>query len=131
MLVYYNQCIGSKGTCAVGTCTKPLNFINGRASIESDTIIFNTLVLAKTVEGVDFSVDYDFSKGAVSLNSIGDEKLSGLITATHYEVDVTQITVNNIGGITANGEYSGLGCVALVYAEIGGVSSPACCAGLE
>lgn len=104
--------------------TVQLHFINGRASITSDTLILDTLVLAEKVEGVDFSIDYDFTKGAVLLNSIGEEKLSGPITATYYEVDVSKITEDDIiGGVTANGGYSGLGCVALVYPEIGRIPS--------
>lgn len=94
-----------------------LAFANGRATIESDTIILDTLVLADKMEGVDFSVEY--SNGIVIIDSIG-EKLSGSIQATYSEVDPSLVTEEDIlGGVTAGGEYSGLGAVALVYPELG------------
>lgn len=99
--------------------TSQLTFANGRATIESDTIILDTLVLAEKVEGVDFSVDYDFENGIVIIDSIG-EKLTDSIQATYSEVDPSLVTEEDIiGGVTAGGEYSGLGAVALVYPELG------------
>lgn len=101
-----------------------LTFANGRATIQSDTIILDTLVLADKVEGVDFSVDYDFTKGEVIINSLGAEKLSGQIQATFSEIDLTSFTEDDIiGGVTAGGVYTGLGCVGLVYPEIGRIPS--------
>ena len=99
--------------------TKALTFVNGRAMIESDTIILDTLVLADKVEGTDFSVDYDFTRGAVIINSIGTA-ITGTVNATYSEVDPAAIDEEDIiGGETAAGEYSGLGCVGLVYQELG------------
>ena len=96
-----------------------LTFINGRATIESDTIILDTLVVLEKKEGVDYSVDYDYTKGQVIINSIGDEKINGSVDSVFFEVDPSVITAEDIvGGVTANGEYSGLGCVALVYQEL-------------
>lgn len=101
-----------------------LTFANGRANIQSDTIILDTLVLADKVEGVDFSIDYDFTKGEVIINSLGAEKLSGQIQATFSEIDLTSFTEDDIiGGVTAGGVYTGLGCVGLVYPEIGRIPS--------
>lgn len=101
-----------------------LTFANGRATIQSDTIILDTLVLADKVEGVDFSIDYDFTKGEVIINSLGAEKLSGQIQATFSEIDLTSFTEDDIiGGVTAGGVYTGLGCVGLVYPEIGRIPS--------
>ena len=97
-----------------------VTFVNGRATIQSDTIILDTLVLPDKVEGVDYSVDYDFTKGQVIINSIGDEKITGSMDATFFEVDPSVITEDDIiGGVTASGEYTGLGCLALVYQELG------------
>lgn len=99
--------------------TAQLTFANGRATIESDTIILDTLVLAEKVEGVDFSVDYDYDSGLVIIDSIGEEKISGSVQATYSEVDPSLVTEEDIiGGVTAGGEYSGLGAVALVYPEL-------------
>ena len=50
--------------------TKEVTFVNGRAEIVSDTIVLDTLVLADKVEGTDFTVDYDYTKGAVILTDI-------------------------------------------------------------
>lgn len=104
--------------------TQQLTFANGRATIQSDTIILDTLVLADKVEGVDFSIDYDFTKGQVIINSLGAEKLTGQIQATFSEIDLTSFAEDDIiGGVTAGGVYTGLGCVGLVYPEIGRIPS--------
>lgn len=96
--------------------TEQLAFVNGRATIKSDTIILDTLVLADKVEGTDYSLDYDFTKGHVVIDSIGASPITGTVAATFSVVDPAQITAEDIiGGVTAAGEYSGLGCVALVY----------------
>lgn len=99
--------------------SKEITFVNGRATIESDTIILDTLVLATKVEGVDYSVDYDYTKGQVIIDSLGNTKITGKLTATFSEVDPSMITEEDIiGGVTAGGEYSGLGCIDLVYNEL-------------
>lgn len=103
---------------AAAETTQALTFANGRATILSDTIILDTLVLADKVEGVDYAVDYDWTAGQVIITSIGDTKITGNINATYSVVDVTQIDQTSIiGGITAGGEYTGLGVVDLVYQE--------------
>ena len=99
--------------------TKALTFVNGRATIESDTIILDTLVLAEKVEGEDFEVSYDFSKGLVVINSIGEE-ITGTVNATYSEVDISLVAADDIiGEVTEGGVYTGLGCVELVYNEVG------------
>lgn len=95
-----------------------LVFSNGQALIKSDTVILNTLALDNLVEGVDYQIDYNFTKGAVIIKSIGSNMLSGAIAASYYEVDMSAIDAGTIiGGITANGEYSGLGALQLLYQE--------------
>ena len=97
--------------------TVQLAFNNGKASIKSDTIILDTLALEEKAEGVDFAIDYNFTKGMVMISSIG-EKITGNVTASYEEVDASMITSEDIiGGVTANGEYSGLGVIALLYQE--------------
>ena len=99
--------------------TVDLSFVKGRATIISDTIILDTLALAEKVEGTDYAVTYDFDKGQVVITSVGED-ITGTVTATYNEVDATAVTAEDIiGDITAAGVYSGLGCVSLVYPELG------------
>lgn len=110
--------------------TQSLTFANGQATIKSDTIILDTLVLADKVEGVDFSIDYDFSKGQVILNSLGDMPITGDVQATFSEIDTSTITeADIIGGETAGGVYTGLGCIGLVYPELGLIPNLISCPG--
>ena len=98
--------------------TKSVSFVNGRAAFESDTIILDTLVIADSVEGTDFNISYDFTRGQVVLTSIGDA-LSGSVSVTYSEVDVSMVTADDIiGGATEAGVYTGLGCVGLIYQEM-------------
>lgn len=96
--------------------TETLTFVNGRATITSDTIILDSLVLEGKAEGADYSVDYDFTKGQVIIDSIGLEKITGTVEATYSVVDPDAITEDDIiGGVTSGGVYTGIGCVGLIY----------------
>ena len=107
-----------------------LTFVNGRAILESDKIILDTLVLVGLEENVDYSVDYDFTKGQVIIDSIGAVKLTGNVDAVYFEVDPGMITEEDIiGGVTAGGVYSGLGCIDLVYQELGIIPNLILCPG--
>lgn len=98
--------------------TQTLTFANGRAAILSDTIILDSLLLEDKVEGVDFTVDYDFNRKMAIISSLGDEVITGSVTATFEEVDPAAVTAEDIiGGVTAKGEYSGLGSLQLLYQE--------------
>lgn len=113
---------------------KELVFQNGAVKFLSDTIILDTLKIkiddadsssddsdsgdateTKTylTEGEDYTVDYDFTKGAVIISGAD---LTGTYTAEFYEIDTANIDETDIiGGVTAGGVYSGLGCVKLLY----------------
>lgn len=109
--------------------TQNLSFVNGRATFDSDTIILDTLVLADKVEGTDFSIDYDFAKGQVIINSLA-APITGTLAATYFEVDASQITAEDIiGGVTAAGEYTGLGCISLIYPELNIIPNIICSPG--
>lgn len=98
--------------------TTQLNFTNGIATIQSDTIIIDTLVLAEKVEGEDFTIDYDYDTKTVILESIGDG-VSGQVQATYSEVDTSALLANDvIGGKAANGSYTGVAAVAMVYQQL-------------
>ena len=95
-----------------------LVFSNGQALIKSDTIILDTLALEGAVEGMDYQVDYNYTKGLVVIKSIGTNMLSGSVAASYYEVEIEDIDeADIIGGVTAQGEYSGLGALQLLYQE--------------
>ena len=139
--VHFNNTLGSIGPVVAINVLDPaihrkasestlsLSFVNGRATFESDTIILDTLVLAGKVEGVDFAIDYDFTKGQVIINSVGDA-ITGTVQATYNEVDPAQITAADIiGGATAAGEYTGLGCVSLIYPELNMIPNIICAPG--
>ena len=99
--------------------TTPLTFVNRRATIVSDKIILDTLALADKVEGTDYTVDYNYTTGEVIISDIGALAMTEPVNATYSEVDTTALDKDDIiGGVTANGVYSGLGCVGLVYPEL-------------
>lgn len=99
--------------------TKALTFVNGRAEFISDTIILDTFLIADKAEGADYNLDYNYTKNSVVITSADpDAPLNGSVNVTFCEIDTTAITAAEIvGGVTANGEYSGLGALKLLYQE--------------
>ena len=99
--------------------TKSLTFTNGRAYIESDTIILDTFALANKVEGTDYNLSYNFTTGKLAITSVDAQNpLTGSLTASYYEVDTDAVTDDDIiGSVTANGVYTGLQCGLLVYPD--------------
>lgn len=106
--------------------TKSLSFTGGRTEFASTTIILDTLKIAKAgesagdyAEGVDYAVDYNFTKGTVIVTSLKeDAQLTGTLKASYYEIDDTMIEGTDIiGGVTSSGEYSGLSSISLLYPE--------------
>lgn len=99
--------------------TKQLTFANKRATIDGDTIILDTLALADKVEGTDYTVEYDFAKMQTVITDISTSGISGQVQATYSEIDLTNLDKDDIiGGVTAAGVYTGLGCVNLIYQEL-------------
>lgn len=99
--------------------TKSLTFVNGRAEFVSDTIILDTFTIESKAEGVDYALDYNYTKNSVVITSVStDEPLAGALNVTYDEVDLSKIQAKDIiGGVTASGEYSGLGALKLLYQE--------------
>ena len=99
--------------------TAALQFSNGRAAILSDTIILDTLVLDGKMEGTDFTVDYDFNRKMAVISLLGEDSAATKeVQATYSQVDPAKVTqADIIGGVTANGEYTGLGSLQLLYQE--------------
>lgn len=99
--------------------TTQLTFANKKATITSDKIILDTFAIADKVEGADYTLDYDYTKQQVIINDISSAGISGQVQATYNEVDTTNLDKDDIiGGVTAGGVYTGLGCVQLVYQEL-------------
>lgn len=100
--------------------TKNLTFSNGRAEFVSDKIILDTFAMEDKVEGVDYALDYNYTKGSVIVTSLKPESpITGSVTASYYEIDGAMVEPEDIiGGVTANGEYTGLGVLQLVYTTI-------------
>ena len=99
--------------------TKSLTFVNGRAEFVSDTVILDTLAIESKAEGVDYTLDYNYTKNSVVITSISsDTPLDGSLNVTYNEVDLEKIAAKDIiGGVTAGGEYSGLGALKLLYQD--------------
>lgn len=96
-----------------------LSFVNKQATITSDTIILDTFAISDKVEGTDYTIDYNYTTGQVIIEDISSNGMGATIQATYSEIDTTNIDEDVIiGGVTANGVYTGLGCVALVYQKM-------------
>ena len=95
--------------------TKELTFSNNRAEFESADIILDTFAIADKAEGVDYSLSYNFAKGSVVVKLLKDEA-AGKLTCTYNTVDASKVTsADIIGAVTAEGEYTGLNALALLY----------------
>ena len=96
---------------------KEVTFSNGQAIISSNKIILDTLTLDGLTEGTEYSIDYNYTKGMVMINSIGT-KLAGTVEARWYEVDTEMVEEEDIiGGVTAEGVYTGIGALQLLYVQ--------------
>lgn len=97
--------------------TKSLTFANGRATIESDTIIIDTFALDGKVEGTDYTLSYNFLTGRLTIASVDTKNpITGTIEASYTEVDPSAVTTDDIiGTVTPDGEYSGLQAGQLIY----------------
>ena len=105
--------------------TKELLFSGGRAEFKSDRIVLDTLVIEDKVEGVDFAISYNYTKGTVIITLLDPEDpLTGTLTATFDEVDTDKVKAEDvIGGKTSSGEYTGLGALDLLYQEHNAVAN--------
>lgn len=98
------------------TATATITFVSKRAEIATDTIILDTLAVSDKVEGVDYSVDYDYNTGKVILTDLTGEL--GSISVTYNEVDPAAVTADDIvGTVSAEGEYSGIAAIELLYTQ--------------
>jgi len=95
--------------------TKELSFTNKRAEFESSDIILDTFAIADKVEGVDYSIEYNFAKGSVVVRLLKDDTTASL-SCSYYTVDASAVEAADIiGQTTEDGIYSGLYAMKLIY----------------
>lgn len=95
--------------------TKELSFTNQRAEFESDDIILDTFAIADKVEGVDYSLSYNFAKGTVVVNLLAGAADAAL-QCSYNTVDTSAVEAADIiGQTTEDGQYTGLHAMKLLY----------------
>lgn len=95
--------------------TKELSFTNKRTEFESSDIILDTFAIADKVEGVDYSLEYNFAKGTVVVRLLTDDAAAA-IQCSYNTVDASAVEEGDIiGQTTADGEYTGLHALKLIY----------------
>jgi len=96
--------------------TRALSFSNGRAEFESSTIILDTFAIADKVEGVDYSLGYNFTNGTVVVKAITE--MTGEVQCSYNEVDAAAVESSDIiGSATELGEYTGISALSLLYQQ--------------
>lgn len=94
--------------------TTELTFSNKRAEFESADIILDTFAIADMVEGVDYSLAYNFAKGTVVVTLLTDN--ASAKTCSYNTVDVSAVNEEDIiGQTTEDGQYTGLHAMKLIY----------------
>lgn len=95
--------------------TKELSFVNQRAEFESTDIILDTFAIADKAEGVDYALEYNFAKGTVTVKLLTDADTTK-ISCTYDTVDASAVEEGDIiGQTTADGQYTGLQALTLLY----------------
>ena len=95
--------------------TKSLTFANKKATIEADDIIISSFAIDDKVLGTDYSIDYDFSTGILTITDKGEEAMT-TVSASYNTVDISAVKAATvIGGTKDDGTVSGIAAVKLVY----------------
>ena len=95
--------------------TTELTFTNQRAEFESSDIILDTFAIADKVEGVDYSLEYNFAKGTVIVKLL-TEGAATTATCSYNTVDTSAVEAADIiGQTTEEGQYKGLHAMKLLY----------------
>ena len=95
--------------------TTELKFTNQRAEFESSDIILDTFAIADKVEGVDYSLEYNFAKGTVVVKLLTDEE-SATLQCSYDTIKASAVEAADIiGNTTADGQYTGLHALKLLY----------------
>ena len=97
------------------TTTQSLTFANKKATIKADDIILSSFAIEDKVLDTDYSIDYDFSTGVLTITDKGAEAMTE-VTASYDTVDTSAVTAETvIGGAKADGTVSGIAALKLVY----------------
>lgn len=95
--------------------TKELSFVNQRAEFESTDIILDTFAIADMAEGVDYTLEYNYTKGTVVVKLLGEPAVAA-VSCSFYTVDASAVDYSDIiGQTTADGQYTGLCAMSLLY----------------
>ena len=95
--------------------TKSLTFANKKATIEADDIIISSFAIDDKVLGTDYSIDYDFGTGVLTITDKGEEAMT-TVSASYDTVDTDAVNAATvIGGTEEDGSVSGIAAVKLVY----------------
>ncbi len=95
--------------------TETLIFTKKRAYIRNDKIILDTFAIADKVEGVDYSIAFDFSEHAAVVTLLGEDAGTEM-ECSYYTVDTAGVTKDRIiGEETENGTYTGIHALKLMY----------------
>lgn len=101
--------------------TKTLTFKNNRAEFESSDIILDTFAIADMAEGVDYTLSYNYAKGAVVVQLLKAPAASD-VSCTYNTVDASAVVpADIIGQQTEDGEYTGLSSMKLLYTNFNAV----------
>ena len=95
--------------------TEELTVKNNRVEIKSAEIILDTLAINDMAEGVDYTLSYNFSKGAAVVQ-FTKTPTTETVTCSYNTVDASMVDAADIlGKETEEGEYTGLHAMSLLY----------------
>ncbi len=98
--------------------SKSVTFANRKVEIETDAAILDTVAIEGKVRGTDFTIEYDFGTGTLTVKDIGDVAMTS-VSVKYFEVDFTKITAATVIGSTSQaGAVSGIAALKLLYQNL-------------
>ena len=95
--------------------TKSLTFANKKATIEADDIILKSFAIDDKVLGTDYTIDYSFGTGILTITDKGEEAMT-TVSASYDTVDTDVVTATTvIGEAKEDGSVSGIAALKLLY----------------
>lgn len=102
--------------CSDEETSATLTFSNRQAIVKSSDIVLDTFAVADKVEGKDYSVDYDYTKGQLVVTDIGETPIEGTVNVSYKVIDLSKVTEDDlVGGVSANGKVAGISALKLLY----------------